>query len=269
MKVINPPLNYAGSKVELLPVISTLFDYSKSTLFDVFTGGGSVAYSLSGKYDKIIMNDINKDLIELQKLFIEDIKKTEIKLLSIFSRYENNKPTKEEYIELRKEFNECDDENRPILFWALSLTCMSNNIRFNKSGKFNQSYGNRGYNSSIENKINAFTTNGNYKLMSENISNISFDNKDTFYYIDPPYYNTEVGYSSFWSKNLEYELLEKSLSSKGSIAISGVIFNHKENSPLLLGLIENKWNMEKLVKSYDGFKKKKTGLYQEVLFTNY
>lgn len=269
---INPPLNYTGNKLQILSQILPLFDYNKNFFGDVFTGGGSVAYNVYNHYDQVYMNDINKDLIELHKLFIIDMPNTERKLVNkIESSFKEFKPTKEEYLKIRTIFNETKEpQERAILFWLLALTCNSNMVRFNKSGKFNQTYGDRTYNTSTKDKINKFQLNSkNFQLRSKPIEHINFNSVSTMYYCDPPYYNTEAGYNAFWSKELEFKLLDKCLNSPTSIAVSGVLFDYKENSPLLLGLQENKWKTHLINKHYDGARKNKFGTYQEVLLTNY
>ena len=62
MKYINTPFCYTGSKFKLLEQIIPVFDYSKNTFVDLFTGGGSVYTNVLDKYEKIIVNDIIKDL---------------------------------------------------------------------------------------------------------------------------------------------------------------------------------------------------------------
>jgi site-specific DNA-adenine methylase len=152
-------------------------------------------------------------------------------------------------------------------------------MRFNKKGEFNQTFGKRTFNSSTEKKLNDYMDrikefqNKNIPITHSNLNykelNTWFEDSNGMVYLDPPYFNTEAGYNVFWSKDDEKHLLEKCVSSRASVAVSGVLFDLKENSPLLLGLIEADWNKHELDMSYGKIRKDTNNNYQEILLTNY
>ena len=70
-ELINPPFNFTRSKYKLLPQLLPHFDYSKSTLVDLFMGGGSIYSNLIDKYDNIIVNEIIEELSQIHQKLAE------------------------------------------------------------------------------------------------------------------------------------------------------------------------------------------------------
>jgi len=196
MEYINTVFNYTGSKFKLLEQILPEMDYTKSYFVDLFTGGGSVYTNIVDKYEKVLANDIIKELIDIHKeLIVSDdiIEKT--KLLC------PEKGEKEKFLELRKDFNENKSAEK---LWALMLCSTNNMMRFNKKFLYNQSYGNRTWNNSTTKKVEDFTKYiRQYKdkliFTSKSFIDIKI-NKPSMVYIDPPYLETEAGYNSYFSK---------------------------------------------------------------------
>lgn len=269
--MINTPFNYTGSKFKLLEQILPLFDYTKTKFIDVFTGSFVVSTNVIEKYENILANDIIKELIDIHKLLINNpeniINKT--KELTSGCKEEQNK-----YVELRTSFN---NEKSPEKLWALMLTCTNNMLRFNKSFEFNQTWGKRGWSESTENKVNIFIESiKKYKdkiyLSNKNFYEIDI-NSDCFYYLDPPYINTEAGYNSYWSLELENKLYNYIIEldkNKCTFALSGVIGEHKNNkkSKLIDNLI-TKFNYKILEFNYNKVAKIKNKESKEILIYNY
>ena len=69
--LVQPPFNYTGSKYRLLPQLMPMFDYSRPTLVDLFTGGGSVWCNLAPYFERVIANDIIRNLIEAQQALLD------------------------------------------------------------------------------------------------------------------------------------------------------------------------------------------------------
>src|ERR1039457_7576854 len=130
--MIETPFNYTGSKFKLLDQILPEFDYSKPYFVDLFAGGGSVYTNVIDKYQRLIVNDIIKDLIGIHKGLIESdeiVEKTKLLCLS--------KDDQQGFLKLRESFN---SDKSPEKLWALMLCCTSNMMRFNKSHLFNQTF---------------------------------------------------------------------------------------------------------------------------------
>lgn len=269
---INSPMNYSGSKFKLLEQILPLFDYDKEYFIDLFTGGGSVYANILDKYNKVLINDVIKDLVETHKQlcynpheFIESVKKLA-----------NTKHDKELYLQLRASYNE---ENTPEKLYALMLSCTNNMFRFNLKGGFNQTWGKRGFNSSTEKKLDAFVEHiGQYKdkiiYTSNNFYNVKAK-KPTFFYIDPPYTNTEAGYNSYWSQDLEdrlYTYIKELDKNDHTFALSGLLGEHKNNkrSAIIDNLISDGFNYKVLDFDYERVaRNKQSKNSEEILIFNY
>ena len=107
-------------------------------------------------------------------------------------------------------------------------------------------------------------------------SSVSFPDipmiKDSMVYIDPPYINTEAGYNSYWSKELEINLYEyvKQIDNHGnSFMISGVL-NHDGKESETLFKLSNQFKMIELDYNYNKVSKNKNDKKtQEVIIVNY
>ena len=267
---IDSVMNYTGSKFKLLNQLLPEFDYNKGIFVDVFCGGGSVYANVVDKYDKIIINDIIKELIGIHKgiiesdLIIDDTKKL----------CETLKESQEDFLKLRENYN---NNPTPAGLWALILSCNSNLMRFNQKGKFNQTWGKRSFNISTEKKVKSFTEHirkysDKIYFKSGSFSEIEIKS-DTFYYLDPPYafiknddgeignkQISEAGYNSYYYKDDDINLRNfcHKINDIGStFVISGVLEHGGKTT----------WILDKLIK--DGFSVKELNFdYERVNKTN-
>ena len=119
-------LKWAGGKYGLSDVIAKMLPKG-DCLIEPFVGAGSVF--LNTDYSRYVLNDINKDLINLYQIlqvkpdtFIHDARK-------FFSAENNESDT---YYQLRKEFNESKDRYfRSLIFLYMNLDIES--IKFMSS----------------------------------------------------------------------------------------------------------------------------------------
>jgi DNA adenine methylase len=129
-------LKWAGGKYSLSDVINKMLPPG-DRLIEPFVGAGSVF--LNSDHESYILNDINKDLINLYQIiqskpqkFIDDAKK-------IFCP-ENNQA--EAYYHLRTEFNATVDKYyRSLLFLYMNRHGYNGLCRYNKSGGYNVPFG--------------------------------------------------------------------------------------------------------------------------------
>ncbi|MDO6425584.1 Dam family site-specific DNA-(adenine-N6)-methyltransferase [Thalassotalea sp. 1_MG-2023] len=129
-------LKWAGGKYSLTEKINTLLPSGKR-LIEPFVGAGSVF--LNSDFEHYLLNDINKDLINLYQAiqqdpvnFIDDAKR--------FFVSENNIP--EAYYHLRSEFNATIDKHyRSLLFLYMNRHGYNGLCRYNKSGGYNVPFG--------------------------------------------------------------------------------------------------------------------------------
>lgn len=201
--IIPSPLNYTGSKFKLFSLIREYFPKSCNTFWDLFCGGGSVF--INSVFDKIVANDIITPLIEFY-IFLQS--NSWDKVIMAIEERKIPKDDQDAYIELRKRFNQSKD---CIDFFMLVCCCTNNMIRFNQKKEFNQTWGQRTFNSSTEARLRAF----HGRLYGN--SKISFLNSDfrkcqvgqgDFVYLDPPYGISDAGYNTYWSEDDELALYE-------------------------------------------------------------
>ena len=269
MELIETPFNYTGSKFKLLEQLIPVFDKTKPNFVDLFAGGGSVYANVVTIYDKIFINDIIKDLMEIQRNLIlaKETTVDTVKGLVV------SKEDKDGYNALRASYNE---EPTPEKLYALMLCCTNNMMRFNKKFKFNQTFGKRTFNANTQRKIDSFST--HMQLHSEKLQ-FSFQNfydfplmSNSFYYLDPPYSNTEAGYNSYWESNDDIGLFEycKKINDIGStFAISGSETHAGQRCRLIDLLTEAGFKKILIDTDYNKVSRKGSKETQEVLVVNY
>jgi adenine-specific DNA-methyltransferase len=270
------PLNYSGSKHDLIPQLLQHFPSKESVdrFYDVFTGGLSV--TINTPYDKVISNDIIEPLIQ----FYHNLKlasngnQIEEEIQKIKS-YAISKESQDEFNQIREVFNM---NKNPYLFFALVSSCTNNMMRFNKSFKFNQTFGKRTINDNTIQKLRDYCnvlkqkeiyfSCRNYKELFE----LFPPTQDDFIYLDPPYaYLSEAGYNAYWSKedeNYLYNLLDDLDKSGIRFALSGMSVNKGIKNPNLDKL--DKYKIINLDYDYQKVARKKNlGESQEILVINY
>lgn len=276
-------MNYTGSKYKLLSQILPLFDYTKTNFVDVFVGGGSVYINVLDKYETVLINDIISDLVNLHKSLIDgdEILNNTKKLCSTL------KENQQDYIKLRDDYN---TSPTPHKLWALMLSCNSNLIRFNQKGIFNQTWGQRTWNSNTEKKVKLFTNHIRKYSHKISFSSRKFNQvellKETFYYLDPPYgfikdengnigkkQISEAGYNNFYYQEDDMNLYNycHSINQIGStFMISGVLEHGGKTSWILDKLISDGFRFIELKFDYDKINKTKTDKNtREIIVMNY
>ena len=270
--MVNTPFNYTGSKFKLLDQLIPNFDYTKKYFVDLFCGGGSVYTNVVNNYEKVLVNDIIKELIDIHKELVNEPQSIISKTKSVLV----NKDDADGFMELRKSFNSDKSGNK---LWALMLSCTNNMMRFNKSFEFNQTFGKRSWNDSTEKKVNEFV-----EHISKFKDKLYFISKDfveikptnpSMIYIDPPYTNTEAGYNAYWSKTKESQLYDYIIEMNymgHSFMLSGVLGEHKNNekSEIIYKLLELGFKSKILDYDYDKVARKKNSKNsQEIIIYNY
>jgi DNA adenine methylase len=203
--IVKPFLKWAGGKSQLLTEIRSNYpaELGKSVnrYCEPFVGGGAVLFDILSSYDidEVLINDINAELINTYR----KIKETSNELIADLAVLQdefwplNTAERKEYYYIKRERFNylkvngdEAMNLEKAALFIFLNKTCFNGLYRVNKSGLFNVPIGayKRPLICDTENlqninkllqKVNIIC--GDYKEC------LDFADKNTFYYIDPPY----------------------------------------------------------------------------------
>ena len=202
---VKPFLKWAGGKTQLLDEIEKVFPFGENqefTYVEPFVGSGAVLFWVLNNYknvSQIIINDINKDLIDTYRSISNNID-TVIALLKkwqaeYYSLSSNEIKKKAYYYDKRKLFNtrESDDVTQAALFIFLNRTCFNGLYRVNKKNQFNVPIGSykrplicdevnlRSVSRALKNVI---ILNGDFE---RTLQYVPTNNTNVVFYLDPPY----------------------------------------------------------------------------------
>lgn len=285
------PMNYVGGKLKLLPQILPLLPKNIDVFYDVFCGGMEVSMNVESQ--KYVINDKLKPLIKVYREFQKTDYQDLIKWID--SRIEENNLTKDDkdsYLRFRENYNNLKTLNQENALDLFVLICFSfnNQMRFNKQGKYNYSFGlgrsrfNENMRRNLMNLTNflqqkdkeIILTAGSFEDISIKEIKNAHKGKEVFVYVDPPYLITDSNYNGGWTEEMEVKFLNwlKEVDKADiKFALSNVI-KHKgvDNELLQKWIKENNFKQHILQKDYKNcfYSKKGRDLETvEVLVTNY
>ena len=175
----NCAFNYSGSKSDY-PELHNI----TMPVVDLFGGGGGFWSNV--KSSSVFVNDINRPLVEFQQMVYKMQQGAFDELIMKLYDLTGNVNSREEYEALRTKFNSTKNS---ILFMAVLSCCTNNMIRYNKSGGFNQTWGKRKFNASMERKLREFHSKISDKIVvfrTGRFDDIRKTDK-ALYFVDPPY----------------------------------------------------------------------------------
>lgn len=184
-----PVVKWVGGKRQLLPQILPLIPKRMTAYCEPFLGGGAVLFALQPK--RVLVNDLNQDLITVYRVIKEDADA----LIEHLSRHEN---TPEYFYRIRdldrdkEAYAAMSDVEKASRLLYLNKTCYNGLFRVNASGAFNSPYGHY----RRPNIVNEQTIRGVSRYF--NSCDITFFSGDFasvleqvpkggFVYLDPPY----------------------------------------------------------------------------------
>lgn len=214
---LKTPVSYYGGKQKLAPIIVPLIPPHK-LYAETFIGGGAVFFSKPPSHIEVI-NDTNKELINLywvlQNRFIE---LERIVSVTLHSRTLHN--------DAHVVYNSphlFDEIKRAWAVWVLSTQSFSSML----DGSWGYDKTDNTTTKKISNKRNEFSE--QYALRLQNVQLecadalyiiTSRDTIDSFFYCDPPYFNSDMGHYDGYSEQ-DFENLLKTLASiKGKFLLS-------------------------------------------------
>ena len=282
-KIRRSPLFYVGDKYKLMKQLVNLFPKEINNFYEPFVGGGTVFLNIEAK--KYFLNDIDKHLINIQKLLIASSKKPEKFFKDaekIIHKYKFSHSYKKDIVpdSLKKEFKKTYyarfnkegydklrmsvnnyQKNDPLILYILLIYGFNRMLRFNGGGKFNLPVGNVDFNKNVVNALNGYFDFVHDKKYSKN----------DFVYLDPPYLISASEYNKLWNKELESDLLKMIdvLDKKGvKFALSNVTHYNGSKNDLLLEWMK-KYNVHKIESNYINYHNNGKKIIKEVLVTNY
>jgi len=198
---IKPFIKWAGGKSQLINDIRTKYPKIIDCYCEPFVGGGAVLFDVLAnmKPQKIIINDINAELINTYIQVQQNVDELIIQLSELQHKYwnMNDEERKNMYLSMRERFNSLKingnaDVNleKAALFIFLNKTCFNGLYRVNKKGLFNVPIGSY--------KKPPICDSDNLKTISTLLQGVTircgdysecadFIDDNTFVYIDPPY----------------------------------------------------------------------------------
>lgn len=237
-----PFIKWSGSKRKQAPYIVSKFPKEIDTYYEPFLGGGSVMHELLNqialgniKCNKIVCSDLNRDLINIWNLFLNDRQDLFDFYCKMHQALKERAEWKEGedvtethirkceklYYEMRDKYNSMIDNNcyskeRSMIFYWLTRTCFNGLIRYNpKTNHFNASFhvGGR-FGIRIEELASVFEAWGSVMdkvdivFINDTYQNVIKDAKSgDLVYMDPPYENTGGMYfcngfdtETFWNE---------------------------------------------------------------------
>jgi len=209
------PLNYSGSKNEILPALIKELPKHLEVFVDTMGGAFNVGANIVA-IEKVVYNEYNPFVFNIVKMLIEKDKKAIVgDTKKLIKEYKLHKKNQNAYLRLRDYYNNGNSDSS-VLF-TLQIYSFQNIIRFNSNLKMNTPVGNNEYNAGTEGRIFAFQPktekvellNGKYQTLD-----IEKYPTNTVFYFDPPYFLTTAEYNDGkrgfegWDADKETELLQ-------------------------------------------------------------
>ncbi len=198
-KTAKPFVKWAGGKTQLLKDIENKISYDIHTYIEPFVGGGALLFYLLNNYSnlkKIVINDINIDLIDTYKTIQNNVEELIFLLQKWQDEYykllENEEQKKEYYYAKRVLFNQriSNKTMQSALFLFLNKTCFNGLYRVNRKNEFNVPIGS--YKKPLicdsENLKAAYFALQKVDILNGDFEQtLSYAEKETLFYFDPPY----------------------------------------------------------------------------------
>jgi len=129
-------VQYQGSKRNLAAKILDYIPTKCNRIIEPFAGTAAITMACAVNHlaDKYIINDLNKPLVGLLELVVNNPSYVARKYGEIWN--EQIDRSVEHYYEIREKFNKTQD---PVLFLYLLARCVKGSVRYNSEGMFNQS----------------------------------------------------------------------------------------------------------------------------------
>lgn len=273
-KINKSPLNYSGSKDQIMPQIIKNLPKHIDCFVDTMGGAFNVGANIVA-LNSVYYNEFNKYIFEIIKTILTTEKEEFIlKVKKIIDLYNLQKKDRLAYNSLRAHYNNCSRD--ALELYVLSIYAFQNMIRFNNSQNMNTPIGNNEFNEGTEERIvnfkpkveKVFMSNKSYK----DINYLKFS-KDTIFYFDPPYFITNAEYNDGkrglegWDADKENELLvllAKLDSENYKFMLSNVVTHKGKTHHLLLDWVEQH-NFKLITVGKTGIKYPR----EEVLIINY
>ena len=198
-----PFLKWAGGKTQLINDIEKSLPHdlisSRFTYVEPFVGSGAVLFWMLNNFPKIekaVINDINKDLINVYQVIATKPQELLSLLESLQAEYHNLESDldkkKEYYYQKREQYNtrRSDKTSQAALLIFLNRTCYNGLYRVNKNNQFNVPIGSY-KRPTICDKTNILAVSESLQkveiLCGDFEETLNHSSENSFFYFDPPY----------------------------------------------------------------------------------
>lgn len=201
--LLSPFLKWAGGKRQLLPEIRKYIPKKYNTYYEPFVGAGAVLFDLQP--NKVVINDINSELINTYKVIQNNIDDLIVEL-----RKHKNDPDhfyKIRDLDRSEDFEKLTSIEKSSRLIYLNKTCFNGLFRVNSQGQFNVPFGKyknpQIVNEAVLRAVHNYLNTANVTILNEDFEKaLSKAKKGDFIYIDPPY-DPLSNTSSFTGYNLD------------------------------------------------------------------
>ena len=197
--LIESPLNYMGSKFNIVDELTRFTDYKPKTFVDVFGGGFNVGVNSTS--DNVVYNDLNhfaRGIVET--FYVEETPKVLTQILRLIKKYELEKKNKDAFVRFRNYYNNLQSTRKSLVeLFVLLQYGFQQQFRFNAKHEFNNTVGMSSFNSNTILKLLSFSR--SIKQKNVLFHSIDFEEvlatnyEDALYYCDPPYLITLGSYN--------------------------------------------------------------------------
>jgi len=274
MSINKSPLNYAGSKDEVIPKIFKLLPKHITSFVDAMGGAFNVGANVTA-LEKVVYNEYNPFVFDMLKMIINTPPKELIcDVERIVNKFALEKKGKDSYNQLREHYNKY--EKTSINLYTLTIYAFQNILRFNQAKKYNTPIGNNEFNDGYRERIKNFIVKSpKIQIRQGDYSEIDFleFDDDTVFYFDPPYLVTTAGYNDGkrgfdgWGAEQEASLLRylTELDAAGKKFMLSNVLEHKGKKNHLLVEWIHYYGFNVHIIGETGIKYTR----QEVVITNY
>lgn len=256
--LLRPPITYYGGKQRMVQELLALVP-DHSLYVEAFMGGGALFFAKEPSRSEVI-NDLNGEVSNFYAVLQSDFDNLQRRIkATLHSRVWYDKA-----LDVYNNSHAHDELSRAWAFWVVTNQGFSSRIgnwglgRDNKMGK------------SIANKRERFTPQLSERLQHVQVESgdamkviARYDSPDTFFYLDPPYFNSNCGHYKGFSED-DFMILLDSLSQ-----LQGKFLLSCYPSPLMEQYIEKFGWMKKEVQQVFCVTHKSVNKKTEVLVFNY
>lgn len=225
---LNTPISYYGGKQNMVSTLLPMLDYSKEQFVSLFTGGAAVEFA-KRRHEVEVWNDLDADIVNFwevsqsNELFDELSNKIQHTLHS--EKYHKDAQ------KILKAYNKEKEYSKVDRAWAVWVqTNMSfGNVMFGGFAFANDNSRNK----QTMNKREAFK-----KAIYDRVKLVQLFNRDaidllllkdsekTFFFADPPYYQSDMGHYDGYSEADFLNLLDKLSKIKGTFLLTSYPSEH-------------------------------------------